>query len=89
MPAPAPALATAVPDQPLAPAPATAGARPHQELVRLKQAGASDEILLNKVRADGVNYHLTTADVIDLKAAGFSETILAAMLRSGQTSAAR
>jgi hypothetical protein len=84
-----PALATVVPDQPLTPAPTTAVARPHQDLVKLKQAGASDEILLNKVRTDGVNYHLTTADVIELKAAGFSETILEAMLRSGQPAAAR
>lgn len=83
-PPPASALASVVPDQPLAPASATAGARPHQDLVKLKEAGASDEILLNKVRTDGVNYHLTTADVLDLRAAGFSETILEAMLRSGQ-----
>lgn len=88
-PAPGLALATVVPDQPPAPAPATGGARPHQDLVKLKQAGASDDVLLNKVRTDGINYLLTTADVMELRAAGFSETILEAMLRSGQPSAAR
>jgi len=57
--------------------------------VTLKQAGASEEVLLNKVRADGVNYGLTTADVVELRAAGFSETVLEAMLRSGQPAATR
>ena len=89
IPPPAPALATAVPDQPLSPAPATTVARPHENLVKLKQAGATDEILLNKVRTDGINYSLSTAEVRELRAAGFSETILEAMLRSGQPSPAR
>jgi hypothetical protein len=64
-------------------------ARPHHDLLRLKQAGASEEVLLNKVRSDGVNYGLTTADVVELRTAGFSETILEAMLRSGQPATAR
>lgn len=81
------ALAEAVPDQPAAPV--TAEARPHQALVTLKQAGASEETLLARVRADGVNYGLTTADVVELRAAGFSETVLEAMLRSGQPAATR
>jgi hypothetical protein len=85
----APSLAAAVPDQPASPASATTGARPHEDLVRLKRAGASDENLLEKVRTDGVNYHLTTADVVELKAAGFSEAVLQAMLRSGQAAPSR
>jgi pyruvate dehydrogenase E2 component (dihydrolipoamide acetyltransferase) len=87
VPTPAPALA--VPDQPLAPRSTSAVARPHDELVKLKRAGASDEVLLAKVRADGVNYALTTADVAELKAAGFSETVLEAMLRSGRSATTR
>ena len=83
----APSLAAAVPDQTAEPA--TAGARSYEEILRLKRAGASDEVLLNKVRADGVNYHLTTADVVELKAAGFSEAVLQAMLRSGQAASSR
>jgi hypothetical protein len=85
----APSLAAAVPDQPLEPSPATATARPHEEIVKLKRAGASDEDLLNKVRTDGVNYRLTTGDVVELKAAGLSEAILEAMLRSGQSAPTR
>ena len=81
-------LAAAVPDQPSAPASATSP-RPHEDLVRLKRAGASEESLLAKVRTDGVNYHLTTADVVELKAAGFSEAVLQAMLWSGQAATSR
>jgi hypothetical protein len=83
-----PALATVVPDQPVA-VPGATPARPHEDLVKLKQSGASEETLLNKIRTDGVNYHLTTADVIELKAAGFSEAVLQAMLRSGQPAPTR
>jgi hypothetical protein len=88
-PAPAP-LAVAVPDQPaiaLASPPAPP-ARPHQDVLKLKQAGLSDEFLLNKIRTDNVNYQLTTAEILELRAAGISETILQAMLRSGQPAAA-
>ncbi|HZI66013.1 MAG TPA: hypothetical protein VFF17_05555 [Thermoanaerobaculia bacterium] len=87
VPPPSPALA--VPDQPLAPASAETGVRPHDALVKLKREGASDEVLLAKIRADGVNYRLTTAEVTDLKAAGFSEMVLEAMLRSGRSATTR
>jgi hypothetical protein len=83
-------LAAAVPDQPaIAPAVASAPpARPHSDVLKLKQAGLSDEFILNKVRSDNVNYQLTTAEILDLRAAGLSEAILEAMLRSGQPAAA-
>jgi hypothetical protein len=89
--APAAPLAAAVPDQPVvaaASAPPAALARPHQDILRLKQAGLSDEFILNKIRTDNVSYELTTADIIELRGAGLSETILEAMLRSGQPAAA-
>lgn len=87
VPPPAPALS--VPDQPLSNPGTTAVARPHDGLVKMKRAGASDDVLLAKIRADGVNYGLTTADVAELKAAGFSEAVLEAMLRSGQSATTR
>lgn len=78
-------LAAVPPQPPSAPVPAP---RPSQDIVRLKQAGLTDEFLLNKVRAENVNYQLTTSDILDLKAAGVSETVIEAMLRSGQPAAA-
>ena len=46
--------------------------------------GTSDEVILEKVRADNVNYQLTTAEIVELKGAGLSQVVLEAMLRSGQ-----
>jgi hypothetical protein len=77
----APPPAAAVPQQ--APA-VTAPDRPYQDILRLKQAGFSDEFLLNKVREENVSYHLTTADILDLRNAGVSEPVIVAMMRSGQ-----
>lgn len=86
---PPPSPALAVPDQPLAPASAETGVRPHAVLIEMKRTGASDEALLARIRADAVNYRLSTADVTELKAAGFSETVLEAMLRSGRSAPTR
>ena len=83
--------AAAIPDQPViatVTAPAAATARAYQDVIKLKQAGLSDEFILNRIRTDNVNYQLTTADIIELRGAGLSEEILQAMLRSGQPAAA-
>jgi hypothetical protein len=81
----APPPAAAVPAQAPAPAPP---ARPYQDILRLKQAGLSDDFILNKVRTEGVNYGLTTSEIVELRSAGLSEGVLAEMLRSGQPAAA-
>jgi hypothetical protein len=82
-------LAAAVPDQPAIAldAPSAPPARPYRSILKLKQEGLSDEFILNKIRTDNVNYQLTTAEILELRAAGISETILQAMLRSGQPAA--
>ncbi len=77
----APEAAAGVPAQP---AIATAPPRPYQDILKLKQAGLSDEFLLNKVQSDNVPYQLTTSEIVELRAAGVSETVLQAMMRSGQ-----
>jgi hypothetical protein len=85
VPPPAP-LAAAVPDQPViatdtAPVPP---AKTYEDILRLKEAGRSDEYILNRIRTDNVNYHLTTSEIQSLRAAGLSPAVLEAMLRSGQ-----
>ena len=82
-------LVAAVPDQPAiaVDAPSAPPARPYRSILKLKQEGLSDEFILKKVRTDNVNYHLTTAEILELRAAGISEPILQAMLRSGQPAA--
>ncbi len=84
-PAPTPLPVAAVPPQP--PSPIVAPPRAHQDIVKLKQAGFSDEFLLNKIRTDNLNYQLTTAEILELRAGGISEAVIEAMLRSGQSPA--
>ncbi len=62
--------------------------RPYQDILKLKQAGLSDEFLLNKIHADNVPYQLTTPEIVELRTAGISETVLQEMMRSGQPAAA-
>jgi hypothetical protein len=85
--APAPPPAAAVPDQPVIATdePPATEVRPHEAILKMKEAGASDAEILARVRTDNINYHLTTADIISLRGAGVSQTILEAMLRSGQS----
>jgi hypothetical protein len=69
----------------LAPPPAPAAAsRPYQDVIKLKQAGLTDEFILNKVRTDNIPYQLTTSEIVELRSAGISENVLQAMMRSGQ-----
>ncbi|MEO8431838.1 MAG: hypothetical protein ABI592_10050, partial [Acidobacteriota bacterium] len=56
--------------------------------LKLKQAGLTDEFILNKVRTEDVNYQLTTNEILELRAAGVSERVLETMLHSGQPPAA-
>lgn len=74
--------AAAVPDQAASAPPAAA--RPHHDVLKLKQAGLSDEFILNKIRTENVNYQLTTPDILELRAAGLAEGVLEEMLRSGK-----
>jgi hypothetical protein len=53
-------------------------------VLRLKQAGMSDEFLLNKVRTESVRYDLTTDEIVQLRNAGVTETTIEAMRVSGQ-----
>ncbi len=78
----APPPAASVPDQPRVES--TASVRPHRDVLKLKQAGLSDEFILNKIRTENVNYQLTTKEILELRSSGLSETVLEAMLRSGR-----
>ncbi|HWC65405.1 MAG TPA: hypothetical protein VG777_04920 [Thermoanaerobaculia bacterium] len=71
-----PPAAAAVPSgPPLTPAAA--------EILRLKDAGYSEDFLLNKVRTENQPYRLTIDDLIALRRAGLSETVIDAMLHAG------
>jgi hypothetical protein len=85
--APASATAASAPGAPQ-PAVAIAPPRPYQDVLKLKQAGLSDEFILNKIRTDNVAYGLTTPEIVELRSSGISETVIEAMMRSGQPAVA-
>ena len=83
-PAESPRPAALVPDQPYT-GPPPAGERPYAAIVAAKAKGASDVELLAKVERENTPYSLTTAEIQKLRAAGVSEAVIEAMLRSGRT----
>ena len=74
---------SATPEMSLSGAPSSFTARPYQDILKLKQAGLTDEFILNKVRTDNIPYQLTTSEIVELRNAGISENVLQAMMRSG------
>jgi hypothetical protein len=64
------------------PAPPSAGSDA-QEMLRLKEAGYSEEFLLNKIHRENRTYTLSTDDLVALRKAGLSETVIESMLKSG------
>ncbi len=60
--------------------------QPFLVILRLKESGASNAELLEKVRRENVAYSLSTFDIQKLRAAGVSEEVITAMLASGRES---
>jgi hypothetical protein len=54
------------------------------DLVALHRAGLGDEVLVALVEADGGPFHLSHAEILDLRAEGLSDRVLAAMIRAGR-----
>jgi hypothetical protein len=46
----------------------------------LAKAGVSEGLMVSQIRNSGVTYHLTAAEIIDLKESGVSEKVIAAMI---------
>ncbi len=80
----APPPAAALPAQPPDAAAGPASERPYREVLKLKQAGRSEEFILDRVRAENVNYSMNTAQILELRSAGVSGAVIEAMLRSGR-----
>ncbi len=56
-----------------------------RDIVELSRAGLGDEVILALIDVDPVQYDLDAQRVLELKDAGVSERVLAAMLRSGRS----
>jgi hypothetical protein len=82
--APTPGPARSVPDQPYVGTPEP-GEKPYLSILKAREAGASNEALLARVRREKVVYSLTTYDLRRLRAAGVSPAVIEAMLRSGRS----
>jgi hypothetical protein len=80
-PPPQPPPAAAVPAQPAA---ESSTDRSYRDVLDLLRAGVSEEALLAKIRTENRRYDLTTDEILKLRAAGASEAVVAAMLRSGR-----
>ena len=53
-----------------------------QEVVKLAKAGLSEEVLLAKIKNDGVSYNLTTDQIIYLSSAGVSQNVITALMQT-------
>ncbi|MCX6599025.1 MAG: PEGA domain-containing protein [Acidobacteria bacterium] len=55
----------------------------NEDVLKLKDAGLSEEIIIAKIDGTPGEYHMETDQLIELKKAGVSDKIIAAMLRAG------
>jgi hypothetical protein len=66
----------------LGPAAGLASAVSIRDLVKLKAAGVSDQVLIELIKSDGSVFHLTADDVLSLRRQGLSDQVIVAMLRT-------
>ena len=55
------------------------------DIKALAKAGVSDEVIISQIRASRMVYHLSTAEIIDLKDAGVSEKVIDLMINTPNT----
>lgn len=76
----------------VAPAPAPKAvpgtALSNADVLRLKNAGLGDQLIIGKIRASPADYRLDTNDIIELKRAGLSDAVIGAMLEALQQASA-
>lgn len=64
------------------PAAETAASPGFRDVIRLHEAGLSEEFILRKIGREKVVYRLSTDDIIACKGAGLPESIIEAMLKT-------
>jgi uncharacterized protein YcfJ len=58
------------------------------DIKQLSAAGIGDDTIISQIRNSGTVYHLSTADIIDLKNAGVSERVIDYMINTPSTAEA-
>jgi len=64
--------------------PAAGPALTNADVLKLKEAGLSDQIIIDKINASPAQFHLDTDDLLQLKQAGLSDGIIGAMIHASQ-----
>jgi len=54
------------------------------DVLSLKQAGLSDQLIIDKIRSSPANYSLETSDLLSLKQAGLPDPIVSAMIEASK-----
>jgi hypothetical protein len=87
----APASASAEPEAAASPAAPGGSERPragagltNADVLKLKAAGLSEQIIIDKINASPAQFHLETDDLLQLKQAGLSDAIISAMIHASQ-----
>lgn len=62
----------------------TGAALTNADVLKLKGAGLSDELIIGKINASPAGFKLDTSDLVDLKQAGLSEAVIGAMIKASQ-----
>lgn len=65
-------------------APSLAGAMTIQDVKRLSQGGAGDDVIMSQIEASNEVFTLTVQDILDLKEAGASDRVITFMINSGK-----
>ncbi len=56
------------------------------DIKALAAAGVSDDVIISQIRNSRTVYHLSTADILDLKNAGVSERVIDSMINTASAS---
>ncbi len=62
------------------PAPAARGGFSNSDVLDLKRAGFSDDLIITKIQGSTCSFSLETSDMIELKKAGLSDKVITAMM---------
>ena len=54
------------------------------DVVKLKEAGLSEQVIIDKIKASPTQFHLDTDDMLQLRHAGLSDGIISAMIHASQ-----
>jgi hypothetical protein len=56
-----------------------------EDVIKMKQAGLSDDVILAQIRNSGTTYNLTVDQIISLKQSGVSEPVIKALMSPGSS----